>query len=365
MSMKVPAKTSAKASQSVRCSFTFTLTLADFAQDHQGLSPTSLLSNDLAKMSNVYYAEPIMFSEQSEEVLDEPCADGVSYHPLALQDACLVNSCGKATVEPGRLEQGDCSNSAVDAKNMTLFPALCCWMPYVSYRSFTSDPICTGTGYQTASPTTAPPVGPGETLVGSLLATPLPPLYGVWTPRAQGWPIEYATAGLESSTGSWNATQEHIHPMVDDSHVRTSSFGSSAFSEPLNPPRLYTSLQCTPLDPPTDSRSSTPYEQPLSFEGDLYTPRWIRGRNKQREGWCGLCSPGRWFVLKNSNFWYHKMSTHGICAATGQPLASPTAYKQAGNADMWDGLCGHCARWISLGTSSKNGTTWFRHVHKS
>ncbi|KAK4963894.1 hypothetical protein LTR28_004291 [Elasticomyces elasticus] len=290
--MKVPAKTSAKASQSVRCSFTFTLTLADFAQDHQGLSPTSLLSNDLAKMSNVYYAEPIMFSEQSEEVLDEPCAD-------------------------------------------------------------------------TASPTTAPPVGPGETLVGSLLATPLPPLYGVWTPRAQGWPIEYATAGLESSTGSWNATQEHIHPMVDDSHVRTSSFGSSAFSEPLNPPRLYTSLQCTPLDPPTDSRSSTPYEQPLSFEGDLYTPRWIRGRNKQREGWCGLCSPGRWFVLKNSNFWYHKMSTHGICAATGQPLASPTAYKQAGNADMWDGLCGHCARWISLGTSSKNGTTWFRHVHKA
>ncbi|KAK4975577.1 hypothetical protein LTR28_009295 [Elasticomyces elasticus] len=306
----------------------------------------------------------------SPRILDRASLDadhlfqGVSYHPLALQDTYSVNGCGKAIVEPGRLERGDCSNHAVDAKDITLFPALCCWMPYASYQSFTSDPTCTGTGYQTASPTTAPPVGPGETLVGSLLVTPYPTLCGVSTPSAQGWSIEYATAGHESSTEPWAANQEQVHPMVDDGHARTSSVGSSAFSEPLNPPGLYSSLRRTPLDPPTDSMGFTPYEQPLSFEGDLYTPRWVRGRNKQREGWCGLCSPGRWFVLKNSNFWYHKMSTHGICAATGQPFASPTAYRQAENVDVWDGLCGHCARWISLGTSSKNGTTWFRHVQK-
>jgi hypothetical protein len=66
-----------------------------------------------------------------------------------------------------------------------------------------------------------------------------------------------------------------------------------------------------------------PHEQELRFEGDLYTPKWVRGHGNKREGWCGTCKPGRWLMLKNSTFWYDKPFAHGICAATGSPFQEP------------------------------------------
>jgi hypothetical protein len=108
-----------------------------------------------------------------------------------------------------------------------------------------------------------------------------------------------------------------------------------------------------------------PHEQDLRFEGDLYTPRWVRGQGNKREGWCGICKPGRWLVLKNSAFWYDKSFSHGVSATTGAPFQGPQATRRMdGNPDVWEGFCGGCHDWVALVSSKKKGTTWFRHAYK-
>lgn len=108
-----------------------------------------------------------------------------------------------------------------------------------------------------------------------------------------------------------------------------------------------------------------PRSQELRFEGDLYTPKYVRGHGNKREGWCGICKPGRWLVLKNSAYWYDKSFTHGISAATGLPFEGPKETRRmSGNPDVWEGLCGSCDEWIALISSKKKGTTWFRHAYK-
>jgi hypothetical protein len=145
---------------------------------------------------------------------------------------------------------------------------------------------------------------------------------------------------------------------------------SSHFADLSDPPDLYSSLHEEPSNPPeSDMNPSdpelTPHEQDLRFTGDLYTPRWVRGHGNKREGWCGLCKPGRWLVLKNSAFWYDKSFTHGVSAATGAAFQGPQDTRRTeGNLDVWEGLCGSCGEWIALVSSKKQGTTWYRHAYK-
>jgi hypothetical protein len=145
---------------------------------------------------------------------------------------------------------------------------------------------------------------------------------------------------------------------------------ASHFADLSDPPDLYTSLNDEPSNPPeSDMNPSDPelaaHEQDLRFTGDLYTPRWVRGHGNKREGWCGLCKPGRWLVLKNSAFWYDKSFTHGVSAATGAAFQGPQETRRTeGNLDVWEGLCGSCGDWIPLVSSKKKGTTWFRHAYK-
>ncbi|KAH3964285.1 hypothetical protein HBI81_185810 [Parastagonospora nodorum] len=145
---------------------------------------------------------------------------------------------------------------------------------------------------------------------------------------------------------------------------------SSHFADLSDPPDLYSSLHEEPSNPPESDMNSTdpdlvPHEQDLRFTGDLYTPRWVRGHGNKREGWCGLCKPGRWLVLKNSAFWYDKSFTHGVSAATGAAFQGPQDTRRTeGNLDVWEGLCGSCGEWIALVSSKKKGTTWFRHAYK-
>ncbi|KYK60191.1 hypothetical protein DCS_01327 [Drechmeria coniospora] len=142
------------------------------------------------------------------------------------------------------------------------------------------------------------------------------------------------------------------------------------YTDLSDPPDLFASLQEEQIPPPEEDMNPsdpemTPYEQDLRFEGDLYTPRWVRGHGNKREGWCGICKPGRWLVLKNSAFWYDKSFTHGISAATGSPFQEPLDTRRMdGNPDVWEGLCGSCNDWIALVSSKKKGTTWFRHAYK-
>ncbi|OTA59986.1 hypothetical protein K449DRAFT_101524 [Hypoxylon sp. EC38] len=142
------------------------------------------------------------------------------------------------------------------------------------------------------------------------------------------------------------------------------------YTDLSDPPDLYASLQEEQVPPPPEDMNPSdpdlvPHEQELRFEGDLYTPRWVRGHGNKREGWCGICKPGRWLVLKNSAFWYDKSFTHGISAATGNAFQEPQETRRMdGNPDVWEGLCGSCNDWIALVSSKKKGTTWFRHAYK-
>lgn len=145
---------------------------------------------------------------------------------------------------------------------------------------------------------------------------------------------------------------------------------ASHFADLSDPPDLYSSLHEESCDPPESDMNPSdpdlvPHEQDLRFAGDLYTPRWVRGHGNKREGWCGLCKPGRWLVLKNSAFWYDKSFTHGVSAATGAAFQGPQETRRTeGNLDVWEGLCGSCGEWIALVSSKKKGTTWFRHAYK-
>ncbi|POS83675.1 hypothetical protein EPUL_004586, partial [Erysiphe pulchra] len=142
------------------------------------------------------------------------------------------------------------------------------------------------------------------------------------------------------------------------------------FNDFCEKPDLYASLHEEQVAPPPEDMNPSnpeliPHEQELRFDGDLYTPRWVRGHGNKREGWCGICKPGRWLILKNSAFWYDKSFTHGISAATGSAFREPQETRRMdGNPDIWEGLCGSCNEWVALVSSKKKGTTWFRHAYK-
>ena len=120
-------------------------------------------------------------------------------------------------------------------------------------------------------------------------------------------------------------------------------------------PDLFASLNVPPLPPPPSDESR---HQLLRFPTDLYTPQFVRNHGIEREGWCGLCRPGRWLVLKNSAFWYDKIFMHGISAASGTRFETPVGMRKTagkvhgegegkgvGAGDGWDGLCGTCGVW--------------------
>ena len=159
------------------------------------------------------------------------------------------------------------------------------------------------------------------------------------------------------------------HSLYLPSHVH--DYGMPApYAEYSEQPNLYGALTEEQIPPPPEDMNPEdpemkPHEQDLRFEGDLYTPRWVRGHGNKREGWCGICKPGRWLVLKNSAFWYDKSFTHGISAATGSPFHEPRDMRRMdGNPDVWEGLCHSCEEWVPLVSNKKKGTTWFRHAYK-
>ncbi|KXJ94780.1 hypothetical protein Micbo1qcDRAFT_173550 [Microdochium bolleyi] len=167
-------------------------------------------------------------------------------------------------------------------------------------------------------------------------------------------------APMLSSHGLFRMLQSNADPHALHSH----------YADLSDPPDLYACLGEEQLDPPPEDMNPEdpemiPHEQELRFEGDLYTPKWVRGHGNKREGWCGICKPGRWLVLKNSAYWYDKSFSHGISAATGHPFQEPQERRRMdGNPDVWEGLCGSCNDWIALVSSKKKGTTWFRHAYK-
>ncbi len=161
------------------------------------------------------------------------------------------------------------------------------------------------------------------------------------------------------------ALQANLHPV---------SQPNSSPSDHRFPPDLFAPLNITPLTPPTSENIR--HQSPRS-PTDLYTPACIRNNGIEREGWCGICRPGRWLVLKNSAFWYDKSFKHGISAASGTRFQGPVEVKRttgkvdgerdgngAEQGDGWEGLCGTCGVWITLSGGKRGGVPWFRHAYK-
>ena len=196
-------------------------------------------------------------------------------------------------------------------------------------------------------------------------ASPIPPTQlsgtSMFLPFSYDQPIHE-----NNSTASFESLET---ANVLQSSNTTISHCEHHFAGASEPPDLFGSLEHDQLSPPPEDMQregeDAPRVQELRFEGDLYTPKYVRGHGNKREGWCGICKPGRWLVLKNSAFWYDKSFTHGISAATGTAFEGPLKTRRMkGNPDVWEGLCSSCDDWIALISSKKKGTTWFRHAYK-
>lgn len=178
----------------------------------------------------------------------------------------------------------------------------------------------------------------------------------------------------QSYVASANFFEERVQPLPEIPSILQSSghedhICENHFTGSTSPPDLFGPLREEASSPPPEDfdveESMMPRAQDLRFEGDMYTPRYVRGHGNKREGWCGTCKPGRWLVLKNSAFWYDKSFSHGISAATGSQFEGPRETRRMkGNPDVWEGFCGSCGEWIALISSKKKGTTWFRHAYK-
>ena len=164
-----------------------------------------------------------------------------------------------------------------------------------------------------------------------------------------------------SSTGHFDFVHRHDSTEGKCDSKSVDSAEAPNLFRPLQEKQLIPDLE----DMKPEEISLAPGEQELRFEGDMYTPKYVRGHGHKREGWCGICKPGRWLVLKNSAFWYDKSFTHGISAASGMAFDGPKETRRmSGTSDVWEGLCGSCDGWIALISSKKKGTTWFRHAYK-
>ncbi|OBS15804.1 hypothetical protein FPOA_13141 [Fusarium poae] len=105
------------------------------------------------------------------------------------------------------------------------------------------------------------------------------------------------------------------------------------YTDLCDPPDLYAALREEQIPPPCEDMNPE-------------DPGMIPCRGNKREGWRGICKPGRWLVLKNSAF----------CPQQKRLMD--------GKPDVWEGLWGVCGQWIALISSKKKVTTWFRHAYK-
>ncbi|KAI8137875.1 hypothetical protein BJV82DRAFT_674318 [Fennellomyces sp. T-0311] len=111
--------------------------------------------------------------------------------------------------------------------------------------------------------------------------------------------------------------------------------------------------------------SAVPRRQKLRYEGDEYTPKWVRYTGQLKEGYCDSCKPGKWLQLKNSAYWYHKQFFHGISSVSGKRFMEPLE-QRAGDHDVVEGLCHQCRQFVPIcNAKRKTSVLWYRHAHKA
>jgi hypothetical protein len=101
-------------------------------------------------------------------------------------------------------------------------------------------------------------------------------------------------------------------------------------------------------------------ENSVMFEGDMYTPRWVRGF-RDKEGWCAFCS--RW--LKLGNAWFNdRCLFHGICADTGKGFAEPKEPVKIHPAKhIWEAKCEICGETVRYRKGDRRHYSgWYMHA---
>lgn len=110
----------------------------------------------------------------------------------------------------------------------------------------------------------------------------------------------------------------------------------------------------------TISRDDIPFFN--SKKSNKYDPHYCRRQGIYKEGWCGYCKAGGWYLMKNSGYLYHQNHEHGIFPG-GYTFEDPLVIRRKVIRETrWEGLCGICYHWIDLDhTDRKLWGTWYRH----
>jgi hypothetical protein len=101
-------------------------------------------------------------------------------------------------------------------------------------------------------------------------------------------------------------------------------------------------------------------ENPVMFESDMYTPRWVRSF-RDEEGWCGFCS--RW--LKLGDAWFNdRCLFHGICADTGKGFAESKEPVKINPAEqIWEAECESCGEKVRHRKGNRRQYSgWYMHA---
>lgn len=115
-------------------------------------------------------------------------------------------------------------------------------------------------------------------------------------PRKRTKSLQYdrsmTSSPFSSSDGSSNDNNDH-HQLVEPANYVTLSNALDSFSD-----SFYDGVQSHQM------LLAMPRRQKLRYEGDHYTPKWVRYTGHLKEGYCDICPSGKWLQLKNSAYWY-------------------------------------------------------------
>lgn len=101
-----------------------------------------------------------------------------------------------------------------------------------------------------------------------------------------------------------------------------------------------------------------------------YTPRWVRGIGKAKEGLCPHCVDRKvWLKIKISAYWYHLNYQHGISSITGKSFRPPLEYRINPETELKEALCHKCRNWINSESPRNKPVNveeiyWWKHAQK-
>jgi hypothetical protein len=145
-----------------------------------------------------------------------------------------------------------------------------------------------------------------------------------------------------------------------DSHIQSSPYILSrapALALGWQPPHDFT--------PPTtyfetDDEDLVPRREESTFGGDLFTPGWVRGYGKKKEGYCARCEVGHWVNIPDGEYEFHLTYIHGL-PRTGLPLPRPSEIRRVNSTSgSWEAYCDACSGWRLLKQTGR-GWNWWRH----